>query len=148
MMAPPRSRWRSLVADAIPARFTGTDPVRECDAGVPANPTPMPSTATDTAPAIQRDNDGTGCLSIAILSLSGWLRRLPDSVFKFACCFAHDFRKRNAPEYIIFDKHLRQRQQTRRRASRVPMLERQHQVADQRRSRRVFLLRRHHVFSA
>ena len=28
--------------DAMPARETGTDPVSECDAGVPANPTPMP----------------------------------------------------------------------------------------------------------
>ena len=29
--------------DAMPARETGTDPVSECDAGVPANPTPMPT---------------------------------------------------------------------------------------------------------
>ena len=29
--------------DAIPARSTGTDPVSECDAGVPANPTPIPT---------------------------------------------------------------------------------------------------------
>ena len=28
--------------DAIPARRTGTEPVSECDAGVPANPTPIP----------------------------------------------------------------------------------------------------------
>ena len=28
--------------DAIPARRTGTDPVSECDAGVPAKPTPIP----------------------------------------------------------------------------------------------------------
>src|SRR5436190_22541231 len=45
MIAPPRSRWRSAVADAIPARRTGTDPVSECDAGVPANPTPIPTKA-------------------------------------------------------------------------------------------------------
>src|SRR3954452_17866757 len=45
MIAPPRSRWRSAVADAIPARRTGTDPVRECDAGVPASPTPVPMKA-------------------------------------------------------------------------------------------------------
>ena len=38
MMAPPRSRWRSAVPDAMPARVTGTDPVSECDAGVPAKP--------------------------------------------------------------------------------------------------------------
>ena len=38
MIAPPRSRWRSAVADAIPARVTGTEPVSECDAGVPAKP--------------------------------------------------------------------------------------------------------------
>ena len=31
--------------DAIPARVTGTEPVSECDAGVPANPTPMPTNA-------------------------------------------------------------------------------------------------------
>ena len=31
--------------DAIPARWTGTDPVSECDAGVPANPTPTPISA-------------------------------------------------------------------------------------------------------
>ena len=43
MIAPPRSRWRSAVPDAIPARFTGTEPVSEPDAGVPANPTPMPT---------------------------------------------------------------------------------------------------------
>ena len=42
MMAPPRSRWRSAVPDAMPARVTGTDPVSECEAGVPANPTPAP----------------------------------------------------------------------------------------------------------
>ena len=29
--------------EAMPARFTGTDPVSECDAGVPAKPTPMPT---------------------------------------------------------------------------------------------------------
>ena len=31
--------------EAIPARFTGTEPVSECDAGVPANPTPIPNNA-------------------------------------------------------------------------------------------------------
>ena len=31
--------------DAIPARSTGTEPVSECDAGVPAKPTPMPMNA-------------------------------------------------------------------------------------------------------
>jgi hypothetical protein len=45
MIAPPRSRWRSAVPDAIPARSTGTEPVSEWDAGVPANPTPTPSKA-------------------------------------------------------------------------------------------------------
>ena len=43
MIAPPRSRCRSAVPEAIPTRRTGTDPVSECDAGVPANPTPMPT---------------------------------------------------------------------------------------------------------
>ena len=43
MIAPPRSRWRSAVPEAIPARVTGTEPVSECEAGVPANPTPMPT---------------------------------------------------------------------------------------------------------
>src|SRR5207253_5640310 len=42
MIAPPRSRWRSAVPDAIPTRVTGTELVSECDAGVPANPTPTP----------------------------------------------------------------------------------------------------------
>src|SRR5262245_31684642 len=42
MIAPPKSRCRSAVPDAIPARVTGTEPVSECDAGVPASPTPMP----------------------------------------------------------------------------------------------------------
>ena len=45
MIAPPRSRWRSAVPDAIPARVTGTEPVSECEAGVPANPTPVPTSA-------------------------------------------------------------------------------------------------------
>ena len=45
MIAPPRSRCRSAVPDAMPARCTGTEPVSECDAGVPANPTPMPTNA-------------------------------------------------------------------------------------------------------
>ena len=43
--APPRSRWRSAVPEAIPALSTGTDPVSECDAGVPAKPTPAPTSA-------------------------------------------------------------------------------------------------------
>ncbi len=43
MIAPPRSRWRSAVPDAIPARVTGTDPVSEREAGVPARPTPIPT---------------------------------------------------------------------------------------------------------
>src|SRR3954464_8467707 len=42
MIAPPRSRWRSAVADATRARRTATAPVRECGAGVPASPTPVP----------------------------------------------------------------------------------------------------------
>src|SRR6185437_2852273 len=42
MIAPPRSRWRSAVPEAMPARLTGTDPVKECEAGVPAKPTPIP----------------------------------------------------------------------------------------------------------
>ena len=45
MIAPPRSRCRSAVPDAIPARVTGTDPVSERDAGVPAKPTPTPTKA-------------------------------------------------------------------------------------------------------
>ena len=45
MIAPPRSRWRSAVPEAIPARVTGTEPVSECEAGVPANPTPIPTSA-------------------------------------------------------------------------------------------------------
>src|SRR5689334_17741648 len=45
MIAPPRSRCRSAVPDAMPTRFTGTDPVSECDAGVPASPTPIPTSA-------------------------------------------------------------------------------------------------------
>ena len=43
MIAPPRSRCRSDVPDAMPTLRTGTDPVSECDAGVPANPTPAPT---------------------------------------------------------------------------------------------------------
>ena len=43
MIAPPRSRCRSAVPDAIPARDTGTEPVSEWDAGVPAKPTPTPT---------------------------------------------------------------------------------------------------------
>ena len=31
--------------EAIPARFTGTEPVSECEAGVPAKPTPIPINA-------------------------------------------------------------------------------------------------------
>ena len=45
MIAPPRSRCRSAVPEAIPARRTGTEPVSECDAGVPAKPTPAPMKA-------------------------------------------------------------------------------------------------------
>ncbi len=45
MMAPPRSRCRSAVPDAMPARRTGTEPVSECEAGVPAKPTPTPTNA-------------------------------------------------------------------------------------------------------
>src|ERR1035441_177653 len=45
MIAPPRSRCRSAVPDAIPARRTGTDAVSECEAGVPAKPTPIPISA-------------------------------------------------------------------------------------------------------
>ena len=40
--APPRSRWRSAVPEAIPTRVTGTDPVSEFEDGVPASPTPTP----------------------------------------------------------------------------------------------------------
>jgi hypothetical protein len=43
MMVPPRSRWRSAVPDDIPTRRTGTELVRECEAGVPARPTPIPT---------------------------------------------------------------------------------------------------------
>ena len=43
MIAPPRSRCRSAVPDAMPARSTGTEPVSECEAGVPAKPTPTPT---------------------------------------------------------------------------------------------------------
>ena len=45
MMAPPRSRCRSAVPEAIPARRVGTELVRECEAGVPASPTPAPRNA-------------------------------------------------------------------------------------------------------
>src|SRR6187397_574430 len=45
MIAPPRSRWRSAVPDAIPTRWIGTEPVSEWDAGVPARPTPIPTRA-------------------------------------------------------------------------------------------------------
>ena len=31
--------------EAIPARLTGTEPVSECEAGVPAKPTPIPMSA-------------------------------------------------------------------------------------------------------
>ena len=31
--------------DAIPTRFTDTDPVNEWEAGVPASPTPIPTNA-------------------------------------------------------------------------------------------------------
>ena len=45
MIAPPRSRWRSAVPEAMPTRRTGTEPVSECEAGVPARPTPIPTNA-------------------------------------------------------------------------------------------------------
>src|SRR4029450_5785386 len=48
MIAPPRSRCRSAVPEAIPARRTGTELVSECEAGVPANPTPIPISAYAT----------------------------------------------------------------------------------------------------
>ena len=51
MIAPPRSRCRSPVPEAIPTRVTGTDAVSECDAGVPAIPTPAPMNAYDTMTA-------------------------------------------------------------------------------------------------
>ena len=31
--------------EAMPARLTGTDPVSECEAGVPARPMPTPTNA-------------------------------------------------------------------------------------------------------
>src|SRR6478752_1839884 len=43
MIAPPRSRCRSAVPDAMPTRCTGTDPVSEFEDGVPASPTPIPT---------------------------------------------------------------------------------------------------------
>jgi len=43
--APPRSRWRSAVPDAMPARVAGTESVRERAAGVCAKPTPTPTRA-------------------------------------------------------------------------------------------------------
>ena len=49
MNAPPRSRCRSAVPDAMPTRRTGTDPVNELDDGVPASPTPMPMSASGMA---------------------------------------------------------------------------------------------------
>src|SRR5262249_40938891 len=45
MIAPPKSRWRSAVPDAMPARHTGTEPVSEWEAGAPAKPTPVPTSA-------------------------------------------------------------------------------------------------------
>src|SRR5215216_1240246 len=57
MTAPPRSRWRSAVAEAIPARVTGTDPVSECDAGVPASPTPAPMKMYAVVIRAWRDDD-------------------------------------------------------------------------------------------
>ena len=53
-------------------------------------------------------------------------------------CFAHDFRQRHAPKQIVVDKRLRHRQQTARCAPCIATLERQHQVGNQRRPRRVF----------
>src|SRR3954470_12244498 len=46
MIAPPRSRWRSAVADAIPARRTGTEPVSECEAGGAGKTPPRPQRAS------------------------------------------------------------------------------------------------------
>ena len=40
--APPRSRCRSAVPDAMPTRVTGTEAVSEFEEGVPPSPTPMP----------------------------------------------------------------------------------------------------------
>ena len=37
--------------EAMPAFVTGTDPVNEFDAGVPANPTPVPISAYASATA-------------------------------------------------------------------------------------------------
>jgi hypothetical protein len=58
MIAPPRSRCRSAVPDAIPARRVGTELVSECDAGVPASPTPVPRNTkarpTDQYPLFSR----------------------------------------------------------------------------------------------
>ncbi|MGI6465137.1 hypothetical protein [Methanobacterium sp.] len=42
MIAPPKSRWRVAVPDAIPERSTGTELVNESDEGVPAIPIPIP----------------------------------------------------------------------------------------------------------
>ena len=42
MIAPPRSRCKSAVPDAMPTRVTGTEAVSEFEEGVPPNPTPMP----------------------------------------------------------------------------------------------------------
>ena len=47
--AAPRSRCRSAVPDAIPTRVTGTEPVRERDAGAPASPTPAPTSMNPSA---------------------------------------------------------------------------------------------------
>lgn len=44
--APPRSRCRSAMPDAIPTlRSTGTEAVSEWEAAVPAKPAPMPTSA-------------------------------------------------------------------------------------------------------
>src|SRR4051794_41972226 len=42
MIAPPRSRWRSAVAGALPPRPTRTHPGREGDPGGAARPPPGP----------------------------------------------------------------------------------------------------------
>ena len=42
--APPKSRCRSLEAEPMPARATGTEPISELEEGGPARPIPSPST--------------------------------------------------------------------------------------------------------
>ena len=40
--APPKSRWRSVVPDAMPTPVTGTELVSDLEAGVRTSPAPMP----------------------------------------------------------------------------------------------------------